>query len=474
MFPSFGSPARARAQLGGKNSSKNKNSNGNDSNQQKTSPAKQRPNNNSNGNNYYDLTLSPTHENSHGNSPTKYGASKPSAIAKRKKKKQTNNNNNAKRRLGNSKPSPNSPKKKKVSRGTTITAIDLSLFEDSPSPTAKKNNASRREIHAAAALRRANNDNNGNNNAALVDSKPPPLLTGGGSSAAQPPQELPNPQPPSMVDRVQSGARSMLQSLLPTAVSQYFTGRPQPASPPLPPTASPSEQRRTNSEEWLAHSERTNQQSAPPNVGIEFQETNLELDGDYLPSDYKVYTNGQQSIALATKLLQDNDVLLFTLDIKFGIFAALSSLYMGLMDLFFVGLFVIFFARGCGSSGFSASRTRAFLMNVPDFATLIEILEGTLGELHRLWLAMNISGKQKKHGDKIRKGCTHRGLLSWLCINKIMWFEDQETGIKFGLLVPHGAFMILSKRGGGFDGKILHSVEGGEFSWLFAFDFAFK
>ena len=323
MFPSFGSPARARAQSGGKNSSKNKNSNGNDSNQQKTSPAKQCPNNNNNGNNYYDLTLSPPNENSHGNSPTKYGASKPSAIAKRKKKKQTNNNNNAKRRLlGNSKPSPNSPKKKKKASTGTTTAIDLSQLEDSPSPTGK--NPSRREIHAVAALRRANNDNNGNNNAVLVDSKPPPLLTGGGSSAAQPPQELPNPQPPSMVDRVRSGARSMLQSLLP-AVSQYFTGRPQPASPPLPPTASPSEQRRTNSEEWLAHSERTNQQSAPPNVGIDFQETNLELDGDYVPSDYKVYTNGHQSIALATKLLQDNDVLLFTLDIKFGIFAALSS-----------------------------------------------------------------------------------------------------------------------------------------------------
>ena len=149
------------------------------------------------------------------------------------------------------------------------------------------------------------------------------------------------------------------------------------------------------------------------------------------------------------------------------------------MTMFFMGsLIVIFFLRGCGSSGINAARCISVLMKNPDFRILIEVLQTTFGEFGRFWIAANVSGKQIKHPDHLGKvqgeKCTHRGLLTFLSKDKVMWFECQRTGATFGLVVPHGALLILSKRGGGADSRILHSVDGGEHSWLLAFDFSYK
>ena len=194
-----------------------------------------------------------------------------------------------------------------------------------------------------------------------------------------------------------------------------------------------------------------------------------------LPSNHECFTNSPKSENLAKKLLKDGDILAFNLHLIRPAFKSCAALYLCLMTLLLQGrLIVNYFLRGCGSSGVNPQRCRDVLVTIPDFKMLIEMLESAFGQFGRLWVAANRSGKQKKHGDKLRKGCTHRALQSYLCIDKIMWYECQETGVTFGLLVPHGAFLILSSRGGGFDGKIYHSVDGGEHSWLLAFDFSYK
>jgi len=232
-----------------------------------------------------------------------------------------------------------------------------------------------------------------------------------------------------------------------------------------------SSERPSKAERMPNQSRERNEQSDPLNVG-NYTATNSN---GYLPSNFGLYTDGQASKEEAMEHFRKGDIQCYNIKFGFGCFVSLSLLYLELIELFLAGaLIVIFFERGCGSSGISVTRTREVLMTSPSFKHIVLLLEGTFGVLGRLWVAMNISGLQDKHGDKIKKGCTHRGLLSLLCINKMMWFENQETGVKFGILVPHGALMFLSSRGGGFDGKLLHSVEGGDNSWLVAFDISCK
>ena len=194
-----------------------------------------------------------------------------------------------------------------------------------------------------------------------------------------------------------------------------------------------------------------------------------------LPSNHMCFTDSPESEKLARTLLKDGDIQAYNFQLLCDTFKSCAALYLCLMTLLLQGrLIVNYFLRGCGSSGVNPQRCRKVLTTIPDFKMLIELLESVFGQFGRLWVAANRSGKQKKHGDKLKKGCTHRALQSYLCIDKIMWYECQETGVTFGLLVPHGAFLILSTRGGGFDGKIYHSVDGGEHSWLLAFDFSYK
>ena len=198
-----------------------------------------------------------------------------------------------------------------------------------------------------------------------------------------------------------------------------------------------------------------------------------------LPSNWSAVTNSPESEAFGKKLFRDKDLLAYNIQLQLPTFLSCDALYLSLMTMFFMGsLIVVFFLRGCGSSGINAARCISVLMKNPDFRILIEVLQSTFGEFGRFWIAANVSGKQTKHPDHLGKvvgeKCTHRGLLTFLSKDKVMWFECQRTGATFGLVVPHGALLILSKRGGGADGRILHSVVGGEHSWLLAFDFSYK
>ena len=55
-----------------------------------------------------------------------------------------------------------------------------------------------------------------------------------------------------------------------------------------------------------------------------------------------------------------------------------------------------------------------------------------------------------------------------------MWFENERTGAMFGIMIPHGGVVILSKYGGGVTSNWRHKVTGGEHSWYFALDFGLR
>ena len=53
----------------------------------------------------------------------------------------------------------------------------------------------------------------------------------------------------------------------------------------------------------------------------------------------------------------------------------------------------------------------------------------------------------------------------------MMWFKCEDTGRMFGILVPHGGVVILSKYAAGMTSNIKHKVTGGENSWYIACQF---
>mmetsp|Transcript_12643 Transcript_12643/g.16150 ORF Transcript_12643/g.16150 Transcript_12643/m.16150 type:complete len:101 (+) Transcript_12643:304-606(+) len=68
----------------------------------------------------------------------------------------------------------------------------------------------------------------------------------------------------------------------------------------------------------------------------------------------------------------------------------------------------------------------------------------------------------------------YRAILSLLCSVKIMWFRDSTTGAQFGIRIPHGAFIVLTRFGSGAEGTICHMVTGADDSFIFVFDFGEK
>jgi hypothetical protein len=55
-----------------------------------------------------------------------------------------------------------------------------------------------------------------------------------------------------------------------------------------------------------------------------------------------------------------------------------------------------------------------------------------------------------------------------------MWFRDSTTGAQFGIRIPHGAFIVLTRFGSGAEGTICHMVTGADDSFIFVFDFGEK
>ena len=55
-----------------------------------------------------------------------------------------------------------------------------------------------------------------------------------------------------------------------------------------------------------------------------------------------------------------------------------------------------------------------------------------------------------------------------------MWFRDSATGAQFGIRVPHGALIVLTRLGSGADGTISHKVTGADDSFIFVFDYGKK
>eukprot|EP00985_Skeletonema_marinoi_P019915 scaffold11594_cov131-Skeletonema_marinoi.AAC.6 len=136
-------------------------------------------------------------------------------------------------------------------------------------------------------------------------------------------------------------------------------------------------------------------------------------------------------------------------------------------------VFVVFYSRGAVASGRSWQRLRSILMKYEYFRILILKVE-ELYRFGRAGLILNHSGKHRWHQDKFQRWCDFRAILSLLCSVKIMWFRDSATGAQFGIRVPHGALIVLTRLGSGADGTISHKVTGADDSFIFVFDYGKK
>jgi len=101
---------------------------------------------------------------------------------------------------------------------------------------------------------------------------------------------------------------------------------------------------------------------------------------NYLPSNWSAVTNSPQSEALCKKLFRDKDLLAYNIQLQLPTFLSCDALYLSLMTMFFMGsLIVVYFLRGCGSSGINVTRFLSVIMKNPDFRILIEVLQSTFG-----------------------------------------------------------------------------------------------
>ena len=188
-----------------------------------------------------------------------------------------------------------------------------------------------------------------------------------------------------------------------------------------------------------------------------------------VPVGTKVYTRNDHDMTLLDELLSTQCLFLCCCS-YFGLpcYMVLNVLFV----LFKMGdLLLVFYSRGSGVSGFDWKRTRGVLLRMPLFARLIFCLEKFFF-IHNGWVQASLSGWHPWHQDGMRKDAWGRVIFTIGGVEKVMWFEDTATGRKFGIELPHGSVIWLSKAAAGVVGGIYHTVCSSMYTWFLGFDIA--
>ena len=126
-------------------------------------------------------------------------------------------------------------------------------------------------------------------------------------------------------------------------------------------------------------------------------------------------------------------------------------------------------SRGATTSGFNTPRTVEILLKSKIFGPIVQAISNVShGNLKSIWVSANVSGNHKWHKDGYKSGVNYRSLITIGGDNKIMWFWCKETDSQFGIRVPHGSLITLSKHAAGVSSLIEHRITGGENSLLIA------
>jgi hypothetical protein len=198
----------------------------------------------------------------------------------------------------------------------------------------------------------------------------------------------------------------------------------------------------------------------------------VEFRGDLFP----LYTRGtEEDKELAGEVIGENYVWLLFFHPMIGC-AAVTVQFIMMMMLALIRsgkVFVVFFSRGAASSGRSWARLRDIIWAYEYFRILVAPIE-VMYRIGRGFIVWNLSGYHAWHFDKYMGYCDFRAILSLLCSVKIMWFTNIRTGAMFGIKVPHGAFIVLTRVGSGVVGPLRHMVTGAKGSFIAVFEFGKK
>ncbi|KAL7458038.1 hypothetical protein ACHAWC_009539 [Mediolabrus comicus] len=198
----------------------------------------------------------------------------------------------------------------------------------------------------------------------------------------------------------------------------------------------------------------------------------VEFRGDLFP----LYTRGtKEDKELAGEVIGEYYVWLLFFHPMIGCAAVTVQFIMTMMlALIHSGnVFVIFFSREAASSGRSWVRLRDIILAYEYFHILVAPIQA-MYRIGRGFIVWNLSGYHAWHFDKFLEYCDFRAILSLLCSTKIMWFTNIRTGAMFGIKVPHGAFIVLTRVGSGVVGPLRHMVTGAKGSFIAVFEFGKK
>ena len=191
---------------------------------------------------------------------------------------------------------------------------------------------------------------------------------------------------------------------------------------------------------------------------------------------FTLYTRGtEQDKELAGEVIGGYYVWLLFFNPIIGAAAATVDYIMKMMLALIQNgtVFVIFFSRGAASSGRSWIRLRDIVWAYEYFRILVGPIMG-MYRIGRGFIVWNLSGHHAWHFDKFLDYCDFRAILSLLCSAKIMCFTNIRTGAMFGIKVPHGAFIVLTRVGSGVVGPLRHMVTGAMGSFIAVFEFGKK
>mmetsp|Transcript_20664 Transcript_20664/g.35011 ORF Transcript_20664/g.35011 Transcript_20664/m.35011 type:complete len:491 (-) Transcript_20664:86-1558(-) len=214
------------------------------------------------------------------------------------------------------------------------------------------------------------------------------------------------------------------------------------------------------------------------NLEAGFEETSweqIDTGNVYINPAFTLYTSNEQDRQFAGECIQFCLIwpFLYNPIINGAAYCAASIAGVLFHIIGAMQLLCVFYSRGAAASGRSWPRVRGHLMGYNYFSMLILKIE----EFYRIGrggLILNQSGKHRWHQDKFLLWNHYRAILSLLCSVKIMWFRDSTTGAQFGIRIPHGAFIVLTRFGSGAEGTICHMVTGADDSFIFVFDFGEK
>ena len=186
---------------------------------------------------------------------------------------------------------------------------------------------------------------------------------------------------------------------------------------------------------------------------------------NFIPFIFKIFVSNAAEVELAEMLIRNGDIIL--LIATFVYVVAWPVLHAQLWAMYLHGkLCPVWLSRGSITSAVAYDRTRGILLKNAIIGPMLRFLGETFDGV-KVWVSASLSGRHPFHFDKFKD--VWRMIISLGCVNKVMWFRCNRTGRMFGILVPHGAAIILSEYGAGVISEIEHKVEGGEDCWTLSF-----